>query len=125
MGKTANRRRERSGSRSCREDRHADREHPASAEPIAQRAAGQQQHGEAERIGVHCPLQAGDLRAEVGTDCRERDRHHEPVQREREQCQRRNRERPPQPWLGIHLNSMWLDSTPSTPLPAAAFTASL
>jgi hypothetical protein len=92
---------------------------------FAQRAAGQQQHGEAERIGVHRPLQVGRPRTEVGADGRERDRDHQPVQRERKQRQRRNRKRRPQPWLGIHpVNSARLGSTRSTPRPAAAFTAS-
>ena len=39
-----------------REDRDAGGEHPHAAEPIAERAAGQDQRGEHQRVGVDDPL---------------------------------------------------------------------
>ena len=44
---------------------HADEEHAAAAEDVAEPAARDEQHGEAERVGVHGPLERGERRAEV------------------------------------------------------------
>ena len=50
------------------EDAHTDQEHPLAAEPVAEGGAGQQQHGEGERVGVDRPLQRLDRAAEIRAD---------------------------------------------------------
>ena len=53
-----------------REPRHADHEHAAAPEPVAQRAAEQDQRGQRQGVGVDGPLQAAEARAEVRADPR-------------------------------------------------------
>ena len=48
-----------------REQRQADHEHPAATEPVTQRGAGQQQHGEGQGVGVDRPLEAFERGVEV------------------------------------------------------------
>ena len=54
------RRRERGRRRGDREDPEPDREHPPAAEAVAERGAGQEEHREGERVGVHRPLEPLD-----------------------------------------------------------------
>ena len=54
--------RERGGRGGSREDRDAEHEHPAAAEAVAERGAGQQQDGEGQRVGVDRPLEAAEAR---------------------------------------------------------------
>ena len=61
----ADRRRERGRGGGDGEDREADREHPPAAEAVAERGAGEQQHGEGQRVGVDRPLEAADAGVEV------------------------------------------------------------
>ena len=51
-----------------REPHHADHEHAAAPEPVAQRAAEQDQRGQRQGVGVDGPLQAAEARAEVRAD---------------------------------------------------------
>ena len=71
-----------------------DREHPPAAEAVAERGAGQQQHGEGERVGVDRPLEPVETRAEVAADHRQRGRDDEVVERDHEDRDRGDRERP-------------------------------
>ena len=52
------------------EDPEADREDAAAPEPVAERAGGQQEGGEHQRVGVDDPLQAGEAGARVRAGCR-------------------------------------------------------
>ena len=56
---------ERRGERAEREDAEADREHAPAAEAVAERGAGEEQHGERERVGVDRPLEALERRVQV------------------------------------------------------------
>ena len=73
---------------------HPDREHPLAAEAVAERRAGEQQHRERERVGVDRPLEAARGRAEVVADDREGHRDDEVVERDHEEADRRDDERP-------------------------------
>ena len=48
----------------------ADHEHAAAADAVGERAAGEQQRRERERVGVDHPLQVGEVGAEVALDRR-------------------------------------------------------
>jgi hypothetical protein len=93
-------RRERGGEAGRGEHADADHEHPPAAEAVAERGAGQQQHGEAERVGVDRPLQRLDRRAEVGADGRQGRRHDEVVERRHEQGDGHERQGPSGAGLG-------------------------
>ena len=54
------------------EEREADREEPAAAEAVGERAGGQHDARERERVGVDDPLQAAQARVEVLGDARQR-----------------------------------------------------
>jgi hypothetical protein len=76
-----------------REHAQADHEHEPAAEPVGQRAAGQQQPGETERIGVDHPLQVGEAGVERALDVRQRgvddrdvEQQHERRDADRKQC---------------------------------------
>ena len=84
------------------EQAEAEDEHPAAAEAVAQRGAGQQEDGERERVRVHRPLELLDRRAEVGADHRQRRRDDEVVEHDHEQRDRGDRERPGGLRLGLH-----------------------
>ena len=86
-----------------REDPDPDREHAAAAEAVAERSAGEEQHGEREGVGVDRPLEALEGRVEVGADHRDRGRHDEVVERDHEQRDRGDRERPQRLCPGRHL----------------------
>jgi hypothetical protein len=60
--------RERTPERRHGEDREADQEQPAAAEPVGERARRQHRRGQRERVGVDDPLQAGEARVEIGRD---------------------------------------------------------
>jgi hypothetical protein len=72
------------GGRGEREDGDAGQEHPAPADPVAERGGGQQEGGEGQRVRVDEPLQVGQRRAELGADHRQRGAHHQVVQRDHE-----------------------------------------
>ena len=55
--------REPRGRRGEGEQRHAEQEGAAAAEDVAEAPAGRQQDGEAERVAVDGPLEAGEARA--------------------------------------------------------------
>ncbi len=65
--------RDSTGQRRDGEPHDADHEHPPPAEPVAERAAEQDQGGEGQRVGVDGPLQARDPRVQVLTDGGQRD----------------------------------------------------
>ena len=58
-------RRERSRGRGDGEDPDPDHEHPPAAEAVAERRAGEEQHGERQRVGVDGPLELAERRVEV------------------------------------------------------------
>ena len=81
------------------EDREPDREHPPAAEAVAERRAGQEQHGEGERVRVDRPLEAARCVAcRSCADHRQRRRDDEVVERDHEERDRGDRERPER-WL--------------------------
>ena len=51
------------------EDPEADREDAPAAEPVAERAGGEQEGGEHQRVGVDDPLQAGEAGVRVRAGC--------------------------------------------------------
>ena len=61
--------------------READDEHPPAAEAVAERGAGEQQHGEGQRVGVDGPLERLQPAAEVGADRGQGGRDDEVVER--------------------------------------------
>ncbi len=67
------------------EDGEAGDEDPAPAEAVAERGAGDQQHREAERVGVDHPLQGVDAGAEVPADARQGCGDHEVVEGDHEE----------------------------------------
>ena len=73
----------------------AEEEHAPAPEEVAQAPAGDQQDGERQRVGVHGPLEAGDRRAEVLLDRRQRDVHDGVVEHHHEQREAHGGERPP------------------------------
>ncbi len=97
---------ERRKGRGDREDRQADAEQPAAAEAIAERGAGQEQHGERQRVGVDGPLELFERRAEILADHRQGGGHDEVVERDHEERGRRDRPRPERPLLLAHRSSI-------------------
>ena len=81
------------------EDDEPDQEHAPAADAVGHRAAGQQQRGERERVGVDDPLQVGEVGAEVALDRRQRDVHDRDVEQQHERRQTHGEQRPP---LAIH-----------------------
>ena len=74
-----------------------DHEHPSAAVAVAERCAGQQQHGVGEHVGVHGPLERLDRGAEVAVDARQGDAHDEVVEHHHEQSERHDRQGPTPP----------------------------
>ena len=74
---------------------HAEQEHPAAAEDVAEPAARDEQHRERQRVRVDGPLERRDRRAEVVLDRRQRDVHDRVVEHDHEQREAHGRERPP------------------------------
>ena len=77
------------------EDDDAGDEAAAAAEDVAQAPAGDEQHGEGQRVGVDRPLQARDGDVEVALDRRQRDVHDRVVEHDHEQREAHRAERPP------------------------------
>ena len=75
----------------------ADGEHAAPSQPLAECRAGQQQHGEAQRVRVHRPLQRRERRVQVHPDHRQGRGHHLSVERHHERRHRRQRQHPALP----------------------------
>ena len=72
-----------------------DREQPPAAEAVPEGRTGEEQHGERQRVGVDRPLEAADPGVQVLADHRQRRRHDEVVERDHEEGERGDRERPP------------------------------
>ena len=70
---------------------------------FAERSAGEQQHGERQRVGVDGPLQPLERGVQVVPDRGQRGGDHEVVQRSHEQRDRRDHEGPDAPVFGVHL----------------------
>ena len=68
--------------------------HPAPPESVSERGAGEKQHRERQRIGVDRPLELLEGRAEIHADHGDRRRDDEVVERDHEQRERGDRERP-------------------------------
>jgi len=75
-------RRQCAGGRSDREQPEPEREQPSSPEAIAERCAGHEQHGEAQRVGVDDPFQLLHGGPEMQSDRAQRGGHHQDVQRD-------------------------------------------
>ena len=86
------------GDRADHEQRRTDHEHLAAAVEVGERAGGQQQRREAERVGVDHPLQVGEARAELALDVGERDVHDRDVEQQDEDAEADRGQRPP---LGV------------------------
>ena len=86
--------RQRSRRRAEREDDQADDEHAPPAKSVAQRGAREQQHGEGQRVCVDGPLELLEGRAQLGPNDRQGGGHHEVVEGDHEQGNRRDREGP-------------------------------
>ena len=76
------------------EDGEADEEHPAAAEAVAERGAGEQQDGVRERVRVDRPLERLDRRAEILADRRQRVGDDQVVEDDHEEGDRDDREGP-------------------------------
>ena len=85
---------ERGGDRGEREDADADREHPPAPEAVTERGAGEEQDGEREGVGVDRPREALERGVEVEADHGDRGRDDEVVERDHEQRDRGDHERP-------------------------------
>ena len=83
------------------EQRDPEREHPPAAESVAERGAGQQQHGVGEDVRVDGPLERLDRCSELAADARQRDADDEVVEHDHEQPDRDDRERPGATALGL------------------------
>jgi hypothetical protein len=77
-----------------REDAEAEDEHAATAEAIAERGAGEQEHRVGQGVGVDRPLQRLDRGAEVGANGRQGGGDDEVVEHDHEERDRHDREGP-------------------------------
>ena len=73
----------------------ADDEDAPAADAVGERAGGQQQRGERQRVGVDHPLQVGEVRVQVALDRRQRDVHDRDVEQEHEGRRADGDQRPP------------------------------
>ena len=80
--------------RANRKDDQAEYEDAPPAEAVAEGGAGQQQHGERQRVGVDGPLELLQGRAQLGPNDRQGGGHHQVVERDHEQRNRRYGEGP-------------------------------
>ena len=76
------------------EQAHAQHEHAPASEAVAERGTGEHQHREGQRVGVHGPLEVGEVGAEVRPDGWQRRGDHESVEGEDEERHRRDGEGP-------------------------------
>jgi hypothetical protein len=82
--------------RRCRgEDRRADGKHPAPPEAIAERAAGEQQRCEKERVRLDHPLGLGGARAQIAAQRGQRDVDHGAIDKRHARAEDRRQQRPP------------------------------
>ena len=77
-----------------REDDDADEEEEPAAVAVGERAGGQDQRCERERVGVDHPLQPGQARVQVALDVRQRDVDDRDVEQEHERRRADGDERP-------------------------------
>ena len=82
------------------EDPEADREDAPAPEPVAERAGGEQEGGEGQRVGVDDPLQAGEAGVEFTLDVRQGDVDDGDVEQQHERRDRDQDEGPPFPLHG-------------------------
>ena len=73
----------------------ADDEDAPAAVEVRERSRGEQQGGQAERVGVDHPLQVGERRVELGLDVGQRDVHDRDVEQQHEHAGAHGGERPP------------------------------
>ena len=81
------------------EDAEPDREDAPPAEPVAERARGEQEGGEHQRVGVDDPLQAGEAGVEFPLDVGQGDVDDGDVEQQHE---RRDRDQDEGPPLALH-----------------------
>jgi hypothetical protein len=93
--------RQRAEQRGEREDPQPDREDAAAAEPVGERACGEDESGKRERVGVDHPLQVGEAAAEILLDRRQRRVDDGDVEKKHERRHADGAEGPP---LAFHLN---------------------
>jgi hypothetical protein len=79
------------------EEPDPDHEQPAAAEPVGQRAHGQGEGGEGQRVRVDDPLQPGEVGVEFLLDVRERDVDDGDVEQQHERRQTDREQAPPLP----------------------------
>ena len=94
---------QRAQERGQREQAEADREHELAAEQVGERAGGQQERGQGQRVGVDHPLDVREARVQIGRDLRQRDVHDRDVEQQHERRDADNQQRPP---LTFHKQSI-------------------
>ena len=77
------------------EDDDAEEEHAPAAEDVAQATARDEQHGEAQRVGVDGPFETADRGVQVLLDRGQRDVHDRVVEHDHEQREAHRAEGPP------------------------------
>ncbi len=85
------------------EDDDAGEEDFAPPEQVAEAPAGDEQHGERQRVGVDGPLQRGGRRVQAALDRRQRDVDDRVVEHDHEQREAHRPERPPAAVAVVHL----------------------
>jgi len=88
-------------SEASEKDPQPDREDAAAAEAVGERAGGEHEGGERERVGVDHPLQVGEAATEVLLDRRQRRVDDGDVEKKHERRHADGAEGPP---LAFHLN---------------------
>ena len=92
--------REAAEQRGGREEDQPDREDHPAPEHVGERAGGQQQRGQRQRVGVDHPLQVGEARVQARLDPRQRDVHDRDVEQQHEGRDADRDQRPP---LAVHV----------------------
>ena len=82
------------------EDPEPDREHAPAPEPVAERAGGEQEGGEGQRVGIDDPLQAGEAGVQFTLDVRQGDVDDGDVEQQHERRDRDQDQGPPFPLHG-------------------------
>ena len=83
------------GDRADHEERRTDHEDPAAAVEVGQRPGGEQQRGQAQRVGVDHPLQVGEAGVELVLDVGQRDVHDRDVEQQDEDAEADRDQGPP------------------------------
>ena len=105
---------------------HTDKEDQASPVAVGERAAGEDQDGQGQRIRIERPLQTAEIGAEPALDARQRDHDDRDVEQQHERRRTDRNERPSPPPAVVDgqagppssISGQDGDSTETTPAPA-------